>query len=73
MTDLATIVSRFNNIIGGGGSVEFVRVEAAQVMVRYIAGSEDCEVCVLTQGDLAALILEAVQRSDSSVREVTLI
>jgi Fe-S cluster biogenesis protein NfuA len=74
MTDLAAIVARFGHLVAGsGGTIELVRVDGDEIIVRYDAGTDDCDACVLTTEDLAEFILEATQRSEPSVKRVTFV
>jgi hypothetical protein len=70
-----TVVDNFNRILAAdNGVLSFIRRDGDTVVLRYVEGkNEDCPTCVFTPEDLTALVLEATQKRDASIANVTLI
>jgi hypothetical protein len=69
---VGVVVDYFNRILASDhGLLSFVRREGDTVVLRYREGqNEDCPTCVFTPEDLAALVLEATQKRDTSIASV---
>ena len=57
-----------------GGNIELVSLDGGTMKIRYLPGTnEECETCVLDPNDLCALMEEALERQDPTIKKVELV